>query len=318
MGTGVIRKDGQRAAKNHLDRILDATIAWADLRPSGFLQAPCVLCGVFDYDALATFVLNQVEFFLVRCRRCRLMWRNPIPNAEFLRDLYSNDYFDVAKSAAQLVNQVGIADSTREHQEWRRRKTREEVARWIQRGLSPSTSEGKPARFLEIGGGRGYLQSEATARGWNTVGIEISQHGIVAALERGLFVMPIVLEDFYEKYAPVGCFDVVVLFDFLEHVVDPAKVLRLVRSLLLPDGVAILRVPTIAHDACPSYHLIDHIWHFTRDAMHRLILREGFFIEPKGELSSGRFPENGGKGSVTNVSYFLRRTRESYTGGLKR
>lgn len=286
-------------------RILDVRVPWADPQMDQLAYVPCISCGRFDYEVKASLVIGWVEFFIVQCTRCRLMWRNPLPGISFLTDLYTENYFDTSRYPPALVHQVGIADSREIDRAYRREKAEGEVRSWIRRGLDPIDSEGRPRKLLEIGGGRGYLQAAAADCGWSTLGLEISTYGIRESIHRALPVLPIVLDELCAKYIPyVKFFDLVVLFDFLEHVTDPGRVLRMVHSILKDDGTIILRVPCINDDECPAFHLIDHIWHFSKETMEALLGREGFVVT---ELAlTGRFP--GPDGQVQNVTLFARKT----------
>lgn len=285
--------------------ILNAHIPWAELKPEHFSYVPCPICGVFDYKAKASLVINWCEFFIVQCAHCGLMWRNPMPDSGFLMDLYAEEYFNVRQYAQDLVVQVGIPDADEYDQNKRREITQKGVQDWIKVvKITPKDANGNSRKLLEIGGGRGYLQRAATEAGFVTLGLEISPHGIKEAIRRDMMVLPIVLDEFCSKYVPYRrFFDLVAFFDFLEHVTDPGRILRMVRSLMKDDGYGVLRIPCIAGDDCPQYHLIDHIWHFSEDTIETLLAKEGFTIHHKQE--SGRFPTPSGQ--INNLVLFIKK-----------
>jgi SAM-dependent methyltransferase len=287
------------------ERILNVQVPWANLRPDEFTHVPCPLCGAGDYRVKAALVINWSEFFIVQCPRCRVMWRNPMPDAGFLMDLYDEDYFDVRPYPPGVLLQVGIADTLDADQRRRREITQREVQDWITvRKILPRDAQGNPRKLLEIGGGRGYLQRAAGEAGWSTLGLEISPHGIKEAIHRGMMVLPVVLDELCDKYVPyTRFFDLIVFFDFLEHVTDPGRVLRMVRFLLKDDGRVILRVPCIGDDECPKYHLIDHIWHFSTGTLELFLNREGFEVCESRE--SGRFP--GADGQIRNYTFIAQK-----------
>jgi SAM-dependent methyltransferase len=258
-------------------RILAAEVSWADTKAEELVHVPCNICGTFDCDPLASLVLNSTEFFLLRCRRCGLIWRDPLPGKTFSYQLYSERYFDVALHSPALVDQVGIADVRPDARQFRDAISDEVVRIWQSLGLSPLEETGEPRRLLEVGGGRGYLQRAADRAGWHTMGVEISPHGIKEAIKNGSLVFPIPLDELSLKYVPYqGYFDVVVFYDFLEHVDDPARVLRTIGALLKNTGSIVFRVPETV--GCPRLHLIDHIWHFEPQALDMLLYKEGFTV----------------------------------------
>lgn len=283
-----------------VDRLCDVQIPWARLRPEGFQWVPCSICGRFSDATIASVVINQVEFFLVRCLDCDIVWRNPIPDAAFLDDLYADEYYKVDES---LKFQVGIADSTEQHAVDRQNATHKEVDRWIKMGILPTDKAGESNTLLEIGGGRGYLQRAAEEAGWKTTGLEISSHGLAGSIKNDIRVLPVPLEELlkilpYERY-----FDVVAFFDFLEHIPDPGLVLRTVRKMLADDGWAIVRIPADGDD--PQLHHVDHIWHFTEASIYKMFEKEDFRVAKI--WPSGTFVEPKSGHKIENLTVFAQR-----------
>jgi SAM-dependent methyltransferase len=287
-----------------VQRLLEAEVSWAEFKPDEFQYAPCLLCRHFNHEPLASIVINWSEFTLVRCLGCGLIWRTPFPDTQHLTDLYSSCYYNVREHSPQLVYQVGIEDYTDEHRKMRRKRTQEEVQSWINYGILPRDGDGETRRFLEIGGGCGYLQQAASAKGWATVGLEISRYAIQEAIAKGLFVLPVSFEAFARRFIPYqGYFDLVALFDFLEHVTDPALTLRAVRNVLKVGGYAIFRVPVT--DECPKLHLIDHIWHFSTETLVQLLAQERFVLEHSHP--SGLFQAPSGD-KIANVTIYAKKS----------
>lgn len=290
-------------------RLLDATVGWARLNPGEFVSVPCNICGSFEYETIGSILINSFEFFLVRCRQCDIAWRNPLPGQTFYYELYSEHYYCVEDHAPQLADQVGISDSTPETRSFREQISHRVVKTWIDLKIDPFHDNGKPKRFLEIGGGRGYLQRAAAKRGWDATGLEISPHGIKEAISRNMFVLPVPLDELCTRFIPYeNYFDLVVFYDFLEHVDDPGRILRMVRYLLANDGVIIFRVP-ITKDR-PAVHLIDHIWHFSETSLPMLLCKEGF--EVWHAHVSGTFKPKTGS-PVENVTIYARKGVPSVT-----
>jgi len=217
-----------------MKRTHNFTVSWANLKPHEFIYPPCPICGQFKYETISSIVINCIEFFIVKCPSCNLSWRTPIPDMTFLNDLYSEEYYNVATHSPELFYQVGIPDTQLADQDMRKRKSAEEVLKWITRGIKPmDEATNAKNKLIEIGGGRGYLQSAAQKQGWRTIGLEISPHGIKEAIDKDLLLFPITLEVFFDKYVPYQrYFDVAVFFDFLEHITDSGKVIRMLKQIL--------------------------------------------------------------------------------------
>ncbi len=286
-------------------RILEAQVSWIQIDPAEFVYTPCNLCSSYNYNVVGTLLINWQEFSLVRCNHCDLIWRNPLPGRTFNRTLYSEDYFKAEKYPDEIRNQVGISDSSERDKNFRNRISRKVVEIWISFGISPRDENGNPRKLLEIGGGRGYLQRAAGEFGWNTTGLEISPHAIKAAISRGHLVMPVTLDELCRRYVPYkGFFDIVVFFDFLEHVDDPGQVLRMIKYILSEDGVIIFRIPNTSEG--PRFHLIDHIWHFSLKTIGMLLWKEGFVLKVAYDGGTFKVSE---KGAIQNIIIIATKTQ---------
>lgn len=289
---------------NTIKRLYNFKVKWAELKPDQFIYSPCINCGTYNFEPLNSMVINLIEFFIVKCNRCGLIWRNPIPDKSFLKDLYAESYYNVEEHSPELCWQVGISDTKPKDKNYRWEKAKEEVLSWINKiNIKPTDNSGKQQKLLEIGGGRGYLQKAASDQGWITIGVDISPPEIKQTITKGLAVFPISLEEFCERYRQYfEYFNLVVFFDFLEHVADPAFVLRIINYILTKKGKIILRIPITG--GCPKLHLIDHIWHFTEKTIEQLLNREGFLIIHKH--NSGIFRDNKGN-EMQNITLFAQK-----------
>jgi SAM-dependent methyltransferase len=75
--------------------------------------------------------------------------------------------------------------------------------------------------------------------GWGRFGIEPSTAAAEVARSRGVEVIAATVEEVdSERYA--GTFDAVVVFDVMEHLVDPVGTLAALRALLTPGGVILI------------------------------------------------------------------------------
>ena len=96
----------------------------------------------------------------------------------------------------------------------------------------------EPGRFMDIGAGMGFSLEVARRHRWLPQGIEPNKALAKGALERGLQVANAFLAD-----DTAGQFDVVLLDNVLEHILDPLPFLRNAARLLAPDALLIVAVP---------------------------------------------------------------------------
>jgi SAM-dependent methyltransferase len=178
-------------------------------------------------------------------------------------------------------------------------------AEWYQSSMSGEMSvrperDGRYAMFfadhlddaplLDIGCGQGDFLALARERGYRTtVGVDYDPKRVALARGRGLDAQAQDWESFCRSRA-AGEFSIVTLFDVLEHVPDPVRLLAEVRRLLRPGGHLVI---TLLNDSRPmpfGRELPDYPpHHFTRwspQAMRGLLERNGFAVQRQaaGEL----------------------------------
>lgn len=102
------------------------------------------------------------------------------------------------------------------------------------------------ARILDVGCGPGAL-TDVVTQGKDAVvfGIEPNTTRAESARARGFDVFCGMLTEDYLQGREL--FDVVLFADVLEHVPDPARLLRLAAAALKPGGIVLISVPNVAH-----------------------------------------------------------------------
>ncbi len=116
-------------------------------------------------------------------------------------------------------------------------------------------------RVLDMACGEGYGSAVLARSAASVVGVdgnpEAHEHARLKYTRPGLaFDWGAV-----ETYGEPGSFDAVVFLQTIEHVIDPAGVLRHFRSLLAPGGVAYISTPNILTLAPPGAAKSDNPWH---------------------------------------------------------
>ncbi|MCK4947373.1 MAG: class I SAM-dependent methyltransferase [Candidatus Aureabacteria bacterium] len=102
-----------------------------------------------------------------------------------------------------------------------------------------SQSEGR--RFLDVGFGMGFLLEKAGKRGWDTLGIDFSdEYYDYAKNKLNLNVLKTDLENFesFDKE-----FDVIVMWDIIEHLDAPADSVKKIYAMLKKGGLLAVATP---------------------------------------------------------------------------
>ena len=158
-------------------------------------------------------------------------------------------------------------------------------------GLDKLESYRKLNRIIDIGCSYGYFLAEAKRRGWEAFGVEISKYEAgVTAKEVGIPVWEGNLE--YAKF-PTGYFDVVTMWDVIEHIPNPVQLLLECNRILRKNGVILIRTPNaealsmkckwyakpvlwsylqLAYPSVPK----EHLYHFTPSTIDAFMRNTGF------------------------------------------
>lgn len=141
-------------------------------------------------------------------------------------------------------------------------------------------ADGRSKRLLDVGAGSGILLQAAQKAGFSAVGIEPSLWLVAKAREYGLEVHEGVLP----HASASGPFDVVTLIDVVEHVIDPGKLLKTVREVLKPGGVAIVVTPNVSSLVARAlsyrwwHYRIAHISYFNKKTLTIMAERAGLAV----------------------------------------
>ena len=231
----------------------------------GFI--PCPLCKGTAREVIFT----KKGFDLVRCGSCNLAYLGKPPTSEELQKLYSFEAGYQTDFAHESSSEV---------------KFHAHAARLSYQLLSRYKSSGK---VLDVGCSAGFFLKEAHAHGWDAHGIEYSPDtAAVAAQQPGLQIQSGMLED--AKYE-ANSFDVVTLWDVIEHVPAPLQTMHTVRNVLRDDGLVAISTPNIDGlfpqlsyrvakqlDYWPHPEPPHHLMQFSGQTLGLLLARAGFEI----------------------------------------
>lgn len=231
---------------------------------SGSSTAPtiCVACGAAPERPYRL----RNGAWLEQCPRCRLGWW-AWPAFE-PADFYDEQYFQSGAEAKGYDDYAALEPGVA-----RTARTR---LRRIERLLRARRTDRHDApRLLELGCGTGVFLAAARRRGWVVEGVEVSAYAAERARARGLRVTSGAAElaDF-----PAADYDCVCLWDVLEHVRDPARLLLRAGDALRPGGILALSTGDLtswcARLSGAAWHLFnlpEHLFFFSPESLRRLL-----------------------------------------------
>lgn len=233
----------------------------------------CPVCGTLSFATLAVgfdyeLLTCKNPWRFVRCASCQHVWLNPRPAVSTLPIIYPTSYY--AYNYASAVHPIAL----RGKQLLDKLKLRDILK------LLPHP----PRRYLDVGCGNGRFLKALELRGLarsDLYGLELDPQVVAGLVDEGYRVACERVEQC--ESIPAGHMDLITMFHVIEHVDDPAAVLRKLASCLAPGGVLAIETPNLdSLDArmfesgfWGGYHIPRH-WHiFTPQSMRRLLEQAG-------------------------------------------
>lgn len=203
-------------------------------------------------------------------------WRSPACGLLFVwpflktapQEIYEQDYFAGAKGGFGYADY----DADKAVLEGFFRKFLKRLEAWL-----PAKG-----RLLDVGAATGHFVGLAQEAGWQAEGIDISAHSVALGKAKGFKMERATLDDLS---APSESFDVLTLWDVIEHVPDASTALDHCKTLLRTNGLLVINTPDAesgwAHLMGTRWHALvppEHVCLFTERALERVLRARGFEI----------------------------------------
>lgn len=208
-------------------------------------------------DYVATTDKFGVYGTILQCRDCGLVYTSPRLQADHLIRAYEtvkdDEYF--VETESRSINAYMILPVVR---------------RYVARG-----------RLLDVGCGAGFLLNAARVY-YEVTGVEPSRWGRQYAEEQ--LGLQVVAGTLHEARFPGDHFDVVTLVDVIEHVPDPAGLVREIRRVTRPGGIVCVVTPDIGSLSARVLRgkwwglRPAHIYYFSRPTLTRLLENSGYSV----------------------------------------
>lgn len=220
----------------------------------------CFVCGGDTF-----YEWGRVErYAIIRCSACGLGITDPFPNSEEMSRINTENY--------DIKQRIDTYLSRQDYFENRYRFQLLDIKEVMPIG-----------RLLDIGCNIGLFLKVAETEGYSVTGIEVNKD--CAAFARKEFNLNVHSEFLEDVRFPEGSFEVVTLFDVLEHVPEPRLLLAEIRRILAPNGVLMVQMPNLdsfmARITGSNWQWLtppDHLYHFTPGTLRRILQESGFSI----------------------------------------
>jgi SAM-dependent methyltransferase len=198
-----------------------------------------------------------------RCRACNLVFINPIPSPGDLENIYKKTYYDSwgGEQLEGLVKKQKIAYFSNHIK--------------TIKNLTPG------GNLLDVGCAKGYFVELALREGYSAYGLEISEYAAEIAA-RAVGKGRVEVRPLEHCSHPSDTFDVITMFDYLEHVPNLSITLSAASRLLKENGILYIVTPNSDSLSCKImrgqwwHYKEEHLYYFNRRSLTKLLERHGF------------------------------------------
>ena len=210
--------------------------------------------GIFDID----------DFPIVKCNQCGLIYVNPRVSIEA-----NNKYYEF------------LLDSDHEFLDNHFFETYSVHNKQIDRYIRVIKKTKPCGRLLDVGCGNGYFLTHARESGFQVEAQDISPLFIDYCREN--LDLTVYSGELDSLNLDASSYDVITMFDVLEHVYFPSKLLSECHRLLKPNGILVITTHDIGNFLAKLYGVkwrmiypVGHVYYFTRKTLSLLVGKEGF------------------------------------------
>jgi SAM-dependent methyltransferase len=245
----------------------------------------CNLCGSTEYTLLYhipdLLLGSEGELFtLVKCIQCGLVYQNPRPTQEEIGRYYPSDYEPYFHER---------------NENWLMRKVKYYGIIKRCRIINSIKANEKGGRLLDIGCSTGLFINELRqTRSWEVWGNDTSEYATKIAHEQ--FKLDVFHGTLVQANYPTGFFDVVTLWDVLEHLPDPSGTLKEISRITKAQSYLVLRLPNydsfdskLFRSTWAGLDLPRHLYIYSKQNLIRLLGGNGYHINKiRGDI--GTYP----------------------------
>ncbi len=224
----------------------------------------CLVCTSSNSD----FYIKKNNSHIFKCVKCKTLFVYPIPKDENIEEVYEKEYFSGAEQGFGYVDYDSDKSAMKDM--------------FIQYIKDFKHYKSDMKSIFDIGAATGYFLDLAKDEGLVVSGVEISDYATNIAINKGIDVKRGTIENVKIKKS---AFDVVTMWDVIEHMKDPRIGLKKVNEVLKSNGLIAISTPDsgsmfskIMSRKWHSFVPPEHLYYFNKKSLSILLKENGFEI----------------------------------------
>lgn len=205
---------------------------------------------------------------LVLCDKCGLVYTKAQMDVEAMKEFYHDDYFVSTNSVKKGYDDYFTAKRDICNTFSKRMDMIEKYATY-------------PGKLLDVGCAAGFFLEVARGRGWDVHGVDISE--VCANFAKKTSGINVKTGLFVNTSFEENSFDLIAMWDYLEHSITPKEDIQHAWNLLKENGLLVIATPDISSipaRVCRTnwigIKLEEHFYYFTREVLSKALKNVGF------------------------------------------
>jgi len=180
----------------------------------------CPLCNCENHK----IIYRDCGFNIVKCTNCKYMYMSPVPLTAALQGFYNEKYQCSEKDIDKVVK--GFAEGKHLFFDDRLELIKKHI---------------KAGKLLDVGCNYGIFLKLAKENNYDVYGVDISYPAVEYAKDK--FKLNVIQGTLKRANFPSDYFDIISMFDVIEHIEDPLSELIEINRVLKKDGLLFMTTP---------------------------------------------------------------------------
>ena len=200
----------------------------------------CIICGCSETSVLVH--LHSNNLIALKCKNCSHIYVNNSPiNADNISEYYTMEDFKGKRTLQEFEYSNYYSDCFVDYNQ--KNESSLVLMQFKEKANYFDSLLPKGSKILDVGCATGVFLDMMRKFEWEVEGVEVSNE--LASYAHEKFNLKVHVRDITKENLNSGPFQVITMFDVIEHVVNPVEVIEAIHEHLNPGGIALIYTPNL-------------------------------------------------------------------------